>query len=485
MNYRVISHVLGWVVSFEGVCMLLPFVCALCYQEQNPWLFLICMGICFLVGVPLTLIKPRQKSMFAKEGFVIVALSWILLSIFGALPFVLAKQNISFVDALFETASGFTTTGASVLPSVEALPKSLLFWRSFTHWIGGMGVIVFLVALLPLSGGDNLHLIRAESPGHSVGKLVPHVKTTAKILYSIYIGLTALQVLLMLAGGLDLFSSLTLTFGTAGTGGFSILNSSIKTYDPYIQWVITIFMLIFGVDFTFYYCILMRRFRSAFKMEEVRAYFLIVLASIVLICFNIHPDTANLKDLSYNFSETVRHSAFQVASIITTTGYSTLDFNLWPQLSQMILVMLMFMGACAGSTGGGMKVSRVIALVKSVLKEIRVLAHPKSTMKVKLNGRPLEHETLRGITVFFIAYILIFAVALLIISLDNFDFTTNFTAVAATLGNIGPGLAHVGPFGSYADFSTLSKLVLTLVMITGRLEIFPILILFSKKTWKR
>ncbi len=479
MNYRMILHTLGWVLNIEGICMLLPFFCALGFSEQNPFLFLICMGICFLFGIPLTLIRPKEKSMFAKEGFVTVALSWILLSIFGALPFFLSRHIPLFTDALFETASGFTTTGASILSDVEVLPKSLLFWRSFTHWIGGMGVIVFLVALLPLSGGDNLHLLRAESPGHSVGKLVPHVKSTAKILYSIYIGLTVLQFTLMMADpGMDWFSALTLTFGTAGTGGFSVLNSSIASYSPYIQWVITVFMFIFGVDFTFYYCILMRRYKTAFSMEEIRTYASIVLVAIALVFLNILPAVGAGGD-------TLRHSAFQVVSIITTTGYSTTDFNLWPQFSQMILVALMFMGACAGSTGGGMKVSRVLVLIKSIFKEIRVLVHPKCTTRVKLNGRPLEHETLRGITVFFIAYILIFAVALLVISLDNFDFTTNFTAVAATIGNIGPGLSGVGPTANFSGYSALSTVVLTLVMIAGRLEIFPILVLFSRKTWKR
>lgn len=478
MNYRIISHVMGWVLSFEGICMLLPFLCAVFYGEQNLWVFLICMAICLLAGVPLTLIRPGQKNMFAKEGFVVVALSWILLSLFGALPFFLSGAIPDFVDALFETASGFTTTGASILSDVEALPKSLLFWRSFTHWIGGMGVIVFLVALLPLSGGDNLHLLRAESPGHSVGKLVPHVKTTAKILYAIYLGFTLLEIALLKLGGLDWFSALTLSFGTAGTGGFGILNSGCAEYSPYVQWVITVFMLIFGVDFAFYYCILMCRFKNAVKMEEVRTYFGVVLASVVLICLNIASQIPNIWD-------NIRHSAFQVASLITTTGYATVDFDLWPQFSKMILLGLMFSGACAGSTGGGIKVSRLLVLVKSIIKEVRVLVHPKSTVKVKLNGRPLEHETLRGISVFFMAYCFIFAAALAIISLDNLDFTTNFTAVTATLSNIGPGFSLVGPTANFSCYSLGSKLVLTLTMIIGRLEIFPVLILFSSKIWKR
>lgn len=483
MNYRMISHVLGWVIGLEGVFMMLPFICALCYREENPFLFLFCGLLCIVVGLPLCLLKPKQKSMFAKEGFVIVALSWILLSIFGALPFFISRCIPSFVDALFETASGFTTTGASILSDVEVLPKSLLFWRSFTHWIGGMGVIVFLVALLPLSGGDNMHLIRAESPGHSVGKLVPHVKSTAKILYTIYLGLTLLQVTLMLLGGLDLFTALTLTFGTAGTGGFSVLNSSIATYSPYIQWVITIFMLIFGVDFAFYYFIIQRRFKNAFHLEEVRGYLGIVVTAILLISLNIYPVLSALGTTTV--ADTIRYSAFQVASIITTTGYATTDFNLWPQFTKMILVILMFMGACAGSTGGGIKVSRVMVLIKSIVKEVKVLVHPKSMVKVKLNGRPLEHETLRGINVFCASYIFIFAVILLIVSLDNLDFTTNFTAVVATLSNVGPGLGAVGPTGNFSCFSALSKLMLAMAMIIGRLEIFPVLVLLSPKTWNR
>ncbi len=478
MNYRIISYVLGCVLNIEGACMLLPIVCALCYGEATVWSFVISALICLVIGIPLTLLRPKDKTMFAKEGFIAVALSWIAISVLGAIPFIMSGSISNFVDALFETASGFSTTGASILTDVEILPKSILFWRSFTHWIGGMGVLVFLVAILPLSGGDNLHLIKAESPGHSVGKLVPKVKSTAKILYAIYLGMTVVQIILLLLGGLDLFEATTLTFGSAGTGGFAVKNSGIADYTPYIQVVITVFMALFGIDFTFYYLILMRKVKTAFKMEEVLIYIGIILASSTAIFFNI-------RDMYPTAEEAIRHSAFQVSSILTTTGYSTTDFDLWPELSKTILVMLMFCGACAGSTGGGMKVSRIVLLFKSIIKEIKVLAHPKSTVKVKLNGKVLEHETLRGINVFFVSYILIFGIAMLIVSLDNLDFTTNFTAVLATLSNIGPGLAKVGPTCNYSIYSPLSTAVLTLAMIIGRLEIFPILVLFSPKTWKR
>lgn len=478
MNYRIISYVLGWVITIEAVCLLLPMLCAIIFNEPVFWSFAACIVICLAIGTPLVLTGPKKKTMFAKEGFVIVALSWIVISVLGALPFVFSGSIDSFVDALFETASGFTTTGASILSDVEALPRALIFWRSFTHWIGGMGVIVFLVALLPLSGGNNLYLIRAESPGHSVGKLVPRVKSTAKILYEIYLALTVTEFVLLMLGGLDWFEAATLTFGTAGTGGFAIRNSGLADYSAYVQIVITVFMAIFGIDFSFYYLLLMRKVKSAFKMEEVWVYIGIILVSIALICFNI-------RDLYPTVPEALKHSAFQVSSIITTTGYATTDFDLWPQFSKALLVALMFCGACTGSTAGGMKVSRIALLFKSIVKEVRVLAHPKSTIKVKINGRALEHETLRGINVFFVAYILIFAAVLLIISLDNMDFTTNFTAVAATLSNIGPGLGRVGPMGNFSVYSPLSTFVLTVTMIIGRLEIFPILVLLSPRTWKQ
>ena len=478
MNFGIISYVLGWVLNIEAVCMILPFICALVYNESMKWLFPLCAAICAAMGIPLTIINRKQKNMYAKEGFVSVALSWIVISIFGALPFVISGEIPNFVDALFETASGFSTTGASILTDVEKLSHSMLLWRSFTHWIGGMGVIVFLVAILPVAGGNNLHLIKAESPGHSVGKLVPKVRSTAKILYLIYIGLTVIEIITLLIGGLDLFEATTLTFGTAGTGGFSIKNSGIADYTPFVQNTITIFMIIFGVDFSFYYLILMKKMKTAFKMEEVLSYFCIILLSVALIAFNIN-------HMYGSVAETIKHSAFQVGSIITTTGYATTDFDLWPQFSKTILVLLMFCGACTGSTGGGIKVSRITLLFKSIVKEIKVLTHPKSTVRVKYNGKILEHETLRGINVFFVAYMLIFAASLLIISLDNFDFTTSFTSVAATISNIGPGLAKVGPTCNFSMFSPLSKIVFTVIMIVGRLEIFPMLVLLSKRTWKR
>jgi len=478
MSYRIIAYVLGCVLSIEAVSMILPFVCALYYNEPMKWIFPVCALICLVVGVPLIMARPKNKTMFAKEGFVAVALSWVLMSIFGALPFVFSNSIPSFIDAIFETASGFTTTGASIIADVEVLPKSIIFWRSFTHWIGGMGVLVFLVAILPMSGGSTLHLVRAESPGPSVGKLVPRVRSTAKILYGIYITMTFVEIFLLMAGGFDWFEASTLTFGTAGTGGFGILNSSVGSYSAYIQIVITIFMILFGIDFSFYYILLMRKVRTAFKMEEVWVYLGIIAASIVIIFFNI-------KGSFESSGDALRHSAFQVSSIITTTGYSTVDFDLWPQMAKVVLVLLMFCGACAGSTGGGIKVSRIVILIKSIIKEVKVLAHPKSTIKVKMNGKIVAHETLRGINVFFVAYMLIFAVALLIISADNLDFASNFTAVAATLSNIGPGLGAVGPTCNFSVYSPLSTIVLTLAMIIGRLEIFPMLVLFSWRTWKK
>lgn len=477
MNYKIIASTIGWVLITEGFCMLLPLLCAAVYGESTAHIFIFCMALCFVLGFLLTRIPRKSKSMYAKEGFVTVALSWILISFFGSLPFVFSQSTPNFSDAFFETASGFTTTGASILCDVEAVPKSILFWRSFTHWIGGMGVLVFLMAILPLSGGSNLYLLKAESPGPSVSKLVPKVRSSAKILYGIYLFLTLLQIALLKLGGMPWFDTLTLSFGTAGTGGFAILNSGLASYTPYQQNVITVFMLIFGIDFTFHYLLLSKNFKVATKMEEVKAYLIIVAAAIILIFFDC-------KGLFKTAADTLRHSAFQVASIITTTGYATDDFDKWPEFSKTILVFLMFIGACAGSTGGGIKVSRIIILLKSITKEVIVAVHPKRTRKITINSRPIEHETLRAVNVYMAAYIAVFAVSLLLISVDNLDFTTNFTAVASCLNNIGPGLSKVGPAANFSVYSPFSTMVLSADMLIGRLEIFPILILFSPYTWK-
>lgn len=478
MNHRIVINVLGWALVLESVCMLLPMVCAICFGEPQVWTFAICSIICLIIGLPLKSIKLKNHTMYAKEGLMAVSLSWIFMSIFGALPFVISGAIPVFVDAFFETVSGFTTTGATILNNVEAVPKSILFWRSFTHWIGGMGVLVFLVSLLRLSGGKNLYLLKAESTGPSVGKLVPRVQSTAKILYGMYTFLTVLEIVLLIFGGMNFFEAITTAMGTAGTGGFGVRNDSIAGYSSYIQYVVTVFMLLFGVDFSIYYLLMMRKFSTAFRTEELRWYFAIVAVSIVLICIN----TLGLFE---NVFDAFKHSAFQVASIITTTGFATTDFDLWPQFSKTVLVVLMFIGACAGSTGGGMKVSRVLIAFKTLIKELKITAHPKSTHKIKMNNRLVEHETIRSINVYIIAYFFIFAVSLLIISLDNFDFTTDFTAVAATINNIGPGLAMVGPTCNFSHFSILSKLVLSFDMLVGRLEIFPVLILFSPYTWKK
>ncbi|MBQ7953828.1 MAG: TrkH family potassium uptake protein [Clostridia bacterium] len=479
MNYKMIFYILGWVLKIESVSMVIPLICALHYKEiPETYVWIGCIAICFVIGLLLSIKQPSNKIMYAREGFVAVALSWIFMSLFGALPFMLSGHIKSFVDAFFEIVSGFTTTGASILTDVEALPKSLLMWRSLSHWIGGMGVLVFLMAIVPLSGGGNVHLLKAESPGPSVSKLVPKLKSTAMILYAIYIVLTLTQIILLLFGGLDLFSSLALSFGTAGTGGFSILNSGVATYSPYVQYVITIFMILFGIDFSLYYALLLREAKSILKSSELKVYLGIIAMSILLIF-------VNTRWMFETAEEAFRHIAFTVGSIITTTGYSATDFNLWPEFSRVILVILMFVGACAGSTGGGIKVSRILILIKSIGKEVRTSVHPRTTLKLNMNVRFIPHETVRGVNVYMAAYIMIFFGAFLLISLDNFDFTTNFTAIVATLNNIGPGLNMVGPMGNFSEFSGFSKIIMSICMLIGRLEIFPMLLLFSPHTWTK
>ena len=478
MNFPIIAYIVGWVCNFQAIFMILPCITALIYHENDLFAFLISMVICLVVGVPLTFKKPRNKVFYTKDGCVAVALSWFALCIFGAIPFVLSSSIPNPIDALFETVSGFTTTGSSILTDVEVLPHCILIWRSFTHWIGGMGVLVFLLSLLPLAGGYHMNLMKAESPGPSVSKLVPKVQDTAKILYTIYIGMTLLQIVLLLLGRIPLFDTLCISFGTAGTGGFGIVNDSMGSYSVYCQIITTIFMILFGVNFSAYYLFLTKKFMQAFKFEEVRYYFGIILAAIVIIAFNT-------SHLFRNLGEAFQQAAFQVGSIITTTGFSSTDFNQWPALSKTILVLLMFVGACAGSTGGGLKVSRILILCKAAKKEFQLYLHPNAVKKIKMDQKTITHDILRSTNIYLTLYLLIFAVSILLISLDNFDMTTNFTAVTATLNNIGPGLEIVGPMGNFSSFSYFSKCVLIFDMLAGRLEIFPLLLLFFKGTWKK
>lgn len=478
MNYRMILYVTGWVINFEAVFLLPAFLTGLIYRESAALSLLLTIFICLIIGFPLTRKRPQNTSIYAREGFVAVALSWIVLSALGALPFVFSGAIPSYIDALFETVSGFTTTGSSILPEVESMPKGLLFWRSFTHWVGGMGVLVFVMAVLPLAGGTNMYMMKAESPGPIVGKLVPKVKSTALLLYKMYLALTVLQLIFLLLGRMPLFDALTTTFGTAGTGGFGVRNDSIGGYSPYLQVVITVFMILFGVNFNVYYLLIKKKALLAFQSSEVRLYFAIILVSIVLI-------TANIAGMFGSLAEALRHAAFQVGSIITTTGFATTDFDVWPVFSKTILVILMFIGACAGSTGGGIKVSRILILLKAVRRELNLIAHPHRVRTLKVDGKMVETAVIRSVCVFLATYVLIFGVSLLLISVDNFDFTTNFTAVAATMNNIGPGLERVGPTCNFSGYSAFSTLVLTFDMLAGRLELFPLLILFSRNTWRK
>lgn len=478
MNYAMIRYILAWVLKVEGAILSLPCIIALMYQEKEGISYLIWMVVCLAIGFLGSVKKPKNTEIYQKDGFAAVAMSWGVMSLFGAIPFVMTKEIPSLIDALFEIVSGFTTTGASILTDVEALSHTSLFWRSFSHWIGGMGVLVFILMLIPVKNGSQMNLMRAESPGPSVSKFVPRVRNTAILLYKIYIVMTIVQIALLLLTGMQWFDAMCISFGSAGTGGFGVLNASCAAYTPVQQWIITVFMILFGVNFTFYYLILCKKAGAAFGMEEVRAYFVVIAVAIGIITWNIG-------SMYSSFSEAFRNASFQVGSIITTTGFSTTDFNLWPELSKYVLVLLMFIGACAGSTGGGIKVSRMLLLVKTIRKELQSIAHPRSIKKIKMDGHPVEHEVMRSINVFFITYMVIFAVSVLIISFNEFSLETNFTAVAATLNNIGPGMDLVGPMSNYAAYGGVSKAVLIFDMIAGRLELFPVLILFCPSTWKK
>ena len=478
MNYKRILYVLGTVLALTGIFMLLPLVVGLIYHEYYPTLMLALSAfICIAVGLPLTRLKARSSMFTIKDGYVTVALCWIVMSAAGALPFVFSGEIPNYLDALFEIVSGFTTTGASILTDVEAMSHCLLFWRSFSHWIGGMGVLVFILTLLPMAdNGSSFSLMQAESPGPVVSKLVPRLRASARSLYGIYFGISVLELILQAIGGMPLFDNLCLTFGSMGTGGFGVLNDSVAGYSTYLQWVIIIFMLLAGTNFGVYFLLLCRQGRAVLRMEEVRWYYAIVAGATLFISLDL---------LNYGQFNSVREVLFQVASIITTTGYSTTDFALWPSFSKGILMLLMMLGACAGSTGGGMKVSRLVIYLKTGVQELRKLVRPREVRTIRMDGKKLERAVVRGSLLFLVCYVLIFVLSLLIIQLENLDLETSFTAVAATLNNIGPGLSLVGPTANFSIMSPLSKVVLIFDMLAGRLEIFPILVLLAPQTWKK
>ena len=472
-----IGYVISRILWTEAALLLLPTLVALLYQEALlpfllPILILAVLGL--LLGR-----RPRQTALYARDGFAVVALAWVGMSAFGALPFVLAGDIPNYIDAFFETVSGFTTTGASILTAVEPLSRGGLFWRSFTHWVGGMGVLVFVMAVLPMTDGHGMHLLRAEMPGPSVGKLVSRMSDTAKILYGIYLVMTLIEIVLLVLGRMPLFDACIHAFGSAGTGGFSNRNLSVGAYDSaYCDVVIGIFMLLFGVNFNLYYFLLIRRFRDFFRSEELRAYLLIVGAAVLAIA-------ADILHIYGSLLESLRYSFFQVSSIITTTGFATADFNLWPTFSKSILVVLMFIGACAGSTGGGIKVARVVMLAKSAWSDMRKMLHPNAVSTTRFEGKALSDAQVRSVHVFLTVYLLVFTVSFLLLSLEQFDIVTTFTALTACINNIGPGLEMVGPTGNFSQFSWASKLLLSFNMLVGRLEIFPMLLLFAPSIWRR
>ena len=472
MNYKYILKKIGHILLIEALLLLLPLSVTFYYHENYiPFIYTILILI--IIGGSLSLIKSKRNTYFSKEGILITTLSWVLISIFGALPFVFSKEIPSFIDAFFETVSGFTTTGSSILTNIEALSKGLLFWRSFTHWIGGMGILVFVMALLPMSNNNSMYIVKSEVPGPFKGKLVPKISNTAKWLYSIYFFLTIIEIVLLRLGGMPLFDSVVTSFGTAGTGGFGIKNTSIAFYgSAYIEYIVGIFMLLFGINFNVFFFILMKKFKLAFKNEELRAYLIIVFTSTILI-------TLNILSLTTNMFEAFRLSFFQVSSIITTTGFSTTDFNLWPTFSKIILFILMLFGACGGSTGGGIKISRIVIAIKKIFIDLKRRIHPNAISNINFENKKVDNDIVNGINTYIILYFVLIAIITLIISLDNFDFETTLSSVVACISNIGPAFGLTGPMGNFSIYSDLSKLVLSLAMLLGRLELYPIIVLLS------
>lgn len=474
-----VFYMTGQMIKVEAALLILPLIVSLYYNEACYMSFIITIAVALAVGFAMTLVsRPENHVIYAKDGFVVVTLAWIAMSGIGALPFTISGEIPHYIDAVFETISGFTTTGATIIPDIESLSRGILFWRSFTHWVGGMGVLVFVMAIIPNFSDRSMHLIRAEMTGPIIGKLVPKAKETAKILYLIYIALTAAEVIMLLFGGMSLYESLVHSFGTAGTGGFGVKADSIGGYNSYIQWVITIFMLLFGVNFNMYYFILIRHFRAAFKIREIWCYFGIVLVSIGII-------TANIMPIYNNLAESLRLSAFQVSSIITTTGYATADFNLWPGLSKGILLLLMFIGGCASSTAGGIKQARIIILIKMIRNEFNRMLHPRSVNAVKMEGKTVDSATLKNVSVYFALYMLCLFTVFFILCFEPFSFETNFSAAVACFNNVGPGFDAVGPVSNFAAYSDVSKITLSVAMLLGRLEMFPLLLTLSPSTWAK
>lgn len=478
MNYRMLGYLLSIILLIEAALMLLPMGVGLAYGE-SPLPFLITIAILVVISLPSVIASPKNKRIFAKEGFVCVAAAWILLSAGGALPFVFSGSIPNYIDAFFETVSGFTTTGATILTEVESLPKGILFWRSFTHWVGGMGVLVFMLAIVPSKDGQTIHLMRAEVPGPTKGKLVPKVRQTARILYGIYAVMTVIMIFCLLLCGMSLYDSTVNAFATAGTGGFSVLNNSIGGYNnPAAEWVIAVFMLLFGINFNLYFFALTGRIREVLKNEELKAY--------LVICFGATAAIAvNTWHLFERAGECIRAAFFQVTTIISTSGYSTTDFNLWPSFSKCILILIMMTGACAGSTAGGLKISRVLIIFKGIGKEIKHILRPRSVNIIRLDGEPIENETVRSALGYLALYFVITVISVIAISVDGFDFETNVTATLTCINNVGPGFSVVGPIGNFSGFSNFSTALLSLVMLFGRLEIMPMIILLSPSTWRK
>lgn len=479
MNKKMIVYILGKMLGVEGVVLLLPALVSLIYREKTGVSFLIVSAILVLIYLLIGRKKPKTVRIYGKEGFVIVGFAWILWSLFGALPFFISGCIPNYIDAFFETVSGFTTTGSTILQEIESLPKGINFWRCFTHWIGGMGVLVFVMMITSLDDEHSMPLMRAEVPGPEADKLVPKARNTAAILYGMYFALTAIEVVLLMLGGMNLYDAIVHSFSTAGTGGFSNRNASVSFYDSaYIDGVITVFMILFGVNFNLYFLILLKDWKSALKNEELRAYLGIIAAAIAAI-------TINILNIYGNVLHAFRYASFQVASVITTTGFYTADYELWPELSKTILLVIMFIGACAGSTGGGIKVCRFVILCKSIRQEIQKILHPNAVTVIKMNGKRVGPDTLRGINVYFAAYVFILAASVLIVSLDNFDFATSFSGVLTTINNVGPGISKVGPVENFHMFSPLSKIVFSFDMLAGRLEIIPYLLILSPDLWRK